>query len=35
MSRLQPDILLTDLQLPDGNGIDLVGDLEQRDPPRS
>ena len=31
MSRLQPDILLTDLQLPDGKGVDLVGDLEQRD----
>ncbi len=31
MSRLQPDILLTDLQLPDGKGVDLVADLEQRD----
>ena len=31
MSRLQPDILLTDLQLPDGKGVDLVGDLEQRE----
>ena len=31
MSRLQPDILLTDLQLPDGKGIDLVADLEQRE----
>jgi DNA-binding NtrC family response regulator len=31
MSRLQPDILLADLQLPDGKGIDLVGDLETRE----
>jgi two-component system, NtrC family, response regulator AtoC len=31
MSRLQPDILLTDLQLPDGKGVDLVGDLESRE----
>ena len=31
MSRLQPDILLTDLQLPDGKGVELVGDLESRD----
>src|SRR5689334_16603082 len=31
MSRLQPDILLTDLQLPDGKGVDLVADLEQRE----
>src|SRR3954469_9618727 len=31
MARLQPDILLTDLQLPDGKGVDLVADLEQRD----
>src|SRR6478672_6162909 len=31
MSRLQPDIMLTDLQLPDGKGIDLVADLETRD----
>src|SRR4026207_779737 len=31
MSPLPPDILLTDLQLPDGKGVDLVGDLEQRD----
>src|SRR5690242_6768673 len=30
MSRLQPDILLTDLQLPDGEGIELVNDLETR-----
>ena len=30
MSRLQPDIMLADLQLPDGRGIDLVGDLETR-----
>ncbi|MEP6609093.1 MAG: sigma-54 dependent transcriptional regulator [Burkholderiaceae bacterium] len=26
--RRQPDVLLTDLQLPDGNGIELVGDLD-------
>ncbi|HUQ76966.1 MAG TPA: sigma-54 dependent transcriptional regulator [Burkholderiales bacterium] len=31
MSRLQPDVLLTDLQLPDGQGIDLVNDLETRE----
>jgi two-component system, NtrC family, response regulator AtoC len=31
MSRLQPDVLLTDLQLPDGLGSELVGDLETRD----
>src|SRR3954462_2785650 len=31
MSRLQPDLLLTDLQLPDGKGMDLVNDLESRD----
>src|SRR3954471_10552836 len=31
MSRLQPDVLLTDLQLPDGRGVDLVSDLESRD----
>ncbi len=31
MSRLQPDILLTDLQLPDGQGIELVNDLESRE----
>ncbi len=30
MSRLQPDIMLTDLQLPDGRGIELVADLETR-----
>src|SRR3989337_3048813 len=30
MSRLQPDVLLTDLQLPDGQGIELVNDLESR-----
>src|ERR1043166_4876245 len=28
MSRLQPDIMLTDLQLPDGRGIELV-DVER------
>jgi DNA-binding NtrC family response regulator len=31
MTRLQPDVLLTDLQLPDGQGIELVGDLEARE----
>ena len=31
MSRLQPDVLLTDLQLPDGQGIELVKDLESRE----
>jgi DNA-binding NtrC family response regulator len=31
LSRLQPDVLLTDLQLPDGHGMDLVADLESRD----
>src|ERR671919_394770 len=31
MSRLQPDIMLADLQLPDGRGIELVNDLESRD----
>jgi two-component system response regulator AtoC len=30
MGRLQPDVLLTDLQLPDGQGIELVGDIEDR-----
>src|SRR5437016_6007122 len=31
MSRLQPDVMLTDLQLPDGQGIELVNDLETRE----
>ena len=31
MSRLQPDVLLTDLQLPDGQGVELVNDIEARD----
>jgi two-component system, NtrC family, response regulator HydG len=31
LTRLQPDLLLTDLQLPDGQGIELVNDLEQRE----
>jgi DNA-binding NtrC family response regulator len=31
MTRLQPDVLLTDLQLPDGQGMELVADLESRD----
>ena len=29
MSRLQPDVLLTDLQLPDGQGTELVNDIEK------
>ena len=28
MARLQPDLLLADLQLPDGKGVDLMSDLE-------
>jgi two-component system response regulator AtoC len=28
MARLQPDLLLADLQLPDGKGVELMGDLE-------
>src|SRR5256885_12331369 len=31
MSRLQPDVLLTDLQLPDGHGMELIADIEARD----
>jgi len=31
MSRLQPDVLLTDLNLPDGRGVELVNDIESRD----
>jgi DNA-binding NtrC family response regulator len=31
LTRLVPDILLTDLLLPDGQGIELVADLESRD----
>ncbi len=31
MTRLQPDIMITDLQLPDGQGIELVADLETRE----
>src|SRR5882672_9818585 len=31
MTRLQPDVLLTDLQLPDGHGMELVNDLESRE----
>src|SRR5690349_9476255 len=31
LTQMRPDVLLTDLQLPDGNGIELVDDLEQRD----
>src|SRR3954465_14751441 len=32
MTRLQPDILLTDLQLPDGQGTELVQDIEKDAP---
>jgi two-component system response regulator AtoC len=31
LTRLQPDILLSDLLLPDGRGIELVADLESRE----
>jgi len=31
MARLQPDVLLTDLQLPDGRGVELVNDIESRE----
>jgi DNA-binding NtrC family response regulator len=31
LGRLSPDVLLTDLLLPDGHGIELVEDLESRD----
>jgi two-component system response regulator AtoC len=31
MTRLQPDVLLTDLQLPDGHGMELVADLDSRE----
>ncbi len=31
MTRLQPDVLLTDLQLPDGQGVELVNDIEARE----
>src|ERR1044071_1838784 len=31
LTQMRPDVLLTDLQLPDGNGIELVDDLEQRE----
>src|ERR1044071_8390466 len=30
LSRQQPDALLLDLRLPDGNGMDLVADVERR-----
>ena len=29
LARQQPDVLLTDLQLPDGNGMELIGDLDR------
>ena len=29
LARQLPDVLLTDLQLPDGNGMDLIGDLDR------
>ena len=31
LAQMRPDILLTDLQLPDGNGLELVEDLESRE----
>ena len=31
LTQMRPDVLLTDLQLPDGNGVELVDDLEQRE----
>src|SRR5918911_134020 len=31
LTQMRPDVLLTDLQLPDGNGVELVEDLEQRE----
>src|ERR671915_2632382 len=31
LTQMRPEVLLTDLQLPDGNGIELVDDLESRD----
>src|SRR5512133_516682 len=31
LAQMRPDVLLTDLQLPDGNGVELVDDLEQRE----
>src|SRR5919112_13004 len=32
LTQMRPDVLLTDLQLPDGNGVELVDDLQQRVP---
>jgi len=31
LTRMSPDILLVDMQLPDGHGVELVNDLESRD----
>src|SRR5438477_3933711 len=31
LTQRSPDVLFTDLHLPDGNGIDLVDDLESRE----